>query len=190
MQRVSGLFCHELPTRGFSITHAGIADRHDLLEVAATAYEEAYQESYPRHKRAVLFQEFGEKQAIYFIARLDGEAVGYAKMLMTQESTGEVSAYLDKLFFLQAHCRQGYGTALLERCIQEAIKHGANRMYLYVRVHNESAQKFYQKNGFAFSGLAVTLTVDGVEVSGADYVVMTCENLKHSLQLQARHKMR
>jgi ribosomal-protein-alanine acetyltransferase len=49
--------------------------------------------------------------------------------------------------------RQGAGTALLAKAIQEWLPRGAKSVYLEVRESNTTAIAFYEKHGFAKTGL-------------------------------------
>ncbi len=140
--------CCPIRQRGFRIELARYSDQAGIREVAEQASEEVYNEPYDVRKRPALFKEFGQKNAVFLTARLDGAIIGYAKMIIHETDGGEKNAFLAKLYFLKQYCRQGYGTQMMERCLQEAVNHGANMMYLYVWTKNEPAIKFYQKFHF------------------------------------------
>ena len=64
------------------------------------------------------------------------------------------TAYITFLGVHSSAQGKGIGTELLEHCIRVSKENGMNFLKLEVQNHNESAQNFYLKNGFTFSGEA------------------------------------
>jgi GNAT superfamily N-acetyltransferase len=73
----------------------------------------------------------------------------------------ELTPWLAALFVLPSHRGQGIGTALVQRCEEEAWGTGANRLYLYTSL----AKRFYARLGWsmfaedAYEGTSVTIMV-------------------------------
>ena len=78
----------------------------------------------------------------------------------TYENPGNtlVAAEIGALYVLKAYQRRGIGTALMRACISRMPPLPAA---LYVLRGNEKAIRFYEKNGFAFTGNHLEQTVTG-----------------------------
>lgn len=87
------------------------------------------------------------KLAIYSIAVLDGNIVGYAGMwhIVTE-------GHITNVAVLQEYRRRGIGKALLERMIAIAEQKEMIGITLEVRISNIAAQKLYIKYGFRPEG--------------------------------------
>ena len=57
-------------------------------------------------------------------------------------------AYITEFLVIEKYRRQKVGTALLYKCFDFAKKEGMTKIRLQVADNNESAKKFYMKNGF------------------------------------------
>lgn len=62
------------------------------------------------------------------------------------------SIELKRLYLVEAAKGQGIGQQLMDWAIERAVARGASRIYLGVWRHNERAQRFYARNGFAKVG--------------------------------------
>jgi ribosomal-protein-alanine N-acetyltransferase len=85
-------------------------------------------------------------------------------LALVLETNGEISGFLvgrrvrDQAEVLNLavgvrHRRKGEGTALLEAALEEFASGGGKSVYLEVRESNTSAISFYEKHGFAKTGL-------------------------------------
>ena len=82
-----------------------------------------------------------------YIAKLDGKAVGYLLFFMTYSSFLALpTLYLEDIFVLEEHRRQGIGQKLFEYCIQIAKDRCCGRIEFCVLNWNEPAIRFYEKN--------------------------------------------
>jgi GNAT superfamily N-acetyltransferase len=93
--------------------------------------------------------------AIFLIAEHDNTAVGYAKLEANQSLP--CLSLVNPIKLRRLYCKQnflglGVGAALMERCIVEAENKQHDGIYLTVWQHNERAQGFYRKSGFAVCG--------------------------------------
>ena len=92
---------------------------------------------------------FGERiYAEAIVVEKDNQMIGFA-LFISNYSTflTKPGIYLEDLFVLAEHRRQGIGTAILSYLGQLAIKRGAGRLEWSVLDWNESAIAFYQKMG-------------------------------------------
>jgi GNAT superfamily N-acetyltransferase len=91
---------------------------------------------------------------LIIVARQDNQVVGMVNLLYTvSTSLGDRVALLEDIV-VSPHARgTGVGSRLLEHAIQLARLGGCKRITLLTDRTNESAQRFYQKHGFGFSGM-------------------------------------
>lgn len=76
------------------------------------------------------------------------KAVGYAITFDTYSSfLARPTLYIEDIFFLPDYRRQGLGTALFQRLLQDARERGCGRMEWVVLDWNTTAQDFYKKHG-------------------------------------------
>jgi GNAT superfamily N-acetyltransferase len=82
-----------------------------------------------------------------FVGRAGGEAVGYLIYFSSYSSfLARPVMYLEDIFVLEGHRRNGYGQALFDHAAREAADGGFGRMEWCVLDWNTPAQKFYEKN--------------------------------------------
>jgi len=99
--------------------------------------------------------ELGDAKNIFLIAEMDGEAAGYAKIVMDYVEPGitaERPVELSRLYTHQKHLGQGVGQMLMDACLERARAEGCDVMWLGVWEYNPRAQRFYEKNGFRVVG--------------------------------------
>ena len=83
-----------------------------------------------------------------YIAELNGEAVAYVICLHTYSSFLALpTLYLEDIFVLENHRRQGVGQKMFDFCKTLAKSRGCGRIEFTVLTWNKSAQDFYDKNG-------------------------------------------
>jgi GNAT superfamily N-acetyltransferase len=92
---------------------------------------------------------FGKRPvAEALLARIDGIAVGFALYFQTFSTfAGRPGIWLEDLFVLQEHRRQGIGVALLHRVASIAQSRSCGRLEWSVLDWNEPALNFYRKLG-------------------------------------------
>ena len=96
-------------------------------------------------------RELADKKAIFLVAEIENEAVGYAKLFLDNrepEITGEKPVELARLYSKQEFLGKGVGAKLLKKCFEEAEKFDCDVMWLGVWEFNPRAQAFYRKYGF------------------------------------------
>jgi GNAT superfamily N-acetyltransferase len=99
--------------------------------------------------------ELNEPQAAFLLAEIDGQAVGYAKLMTAGRIPGIVGAnpvQLKRLYVRQKLVGNGLGAGLLSRCLSEAGKSGHDTIWLSVWEHNRKAQEFYRRWNFTPCG--------------------------------------
>ena len=82
-----------------------------------------------------------------FIAAMDGQVAGYARLFFNRD---ENRLYVSSLYFLPAFQGQGMGNRLLEAAEGYATEKGLDELWIGVMVKNKRALDFYRKVGFQF----------------------------------------
>ncbi len=99
--------------------------------------------------------ELADEKSIFLIAEIEGEAAGYAKLILDTIEPGITSERpieLSRLYAHQKHLGQGVGQNLMDACFERARRDGRDVMWLGVWEFNPRAQRFYEKNGFRVVG--------------------------------------
>ncbi len=87
--------------------------------------------------------ELNNRAACYFVARLNGETVGYAGLWVIRRE-----AHITTLAVHPNHHRRKIGERLMIVLIEEALYRRASHLTLEVRENNRAAQNLYRKYGF------------------------------------------
>lgn len=92
---------------------------------------------------------------MYFLAMLNGEPVGFAKIKLSSlnehiEPLAQVE--LQKLYVLPEHQGAGAGTALLNEVKRVAYDNHIDYLWLDTPVTNDKGIRFYESNGFGRMG--------------------------------------
>jgi ribosomal protein S18 acetylase RimI-like enzyme len=91
---------------------------------------------------------------LIIVARQEGRVVGMVNLLYTiSTALGGRVALLEDMVVSPDARGSGVGSMLLEQAIQSAKSEGCKRITLLTDKTNESAQRFYQKQGFGFSSM-------------------------------------
>ncbi len=99
--------------------------------------------------------ELADKDSIYFVAEIENEMVGFAKLKQNSREdgiTGENPIELCRLYALQNFIGKGIGKALMMQCLEFAKVNNHDTFWLGVWEFNHRAQKFYEKFGFEKCG--------------------------------------
>lgn len=99
--------------------------------------------------------ELADPKSIFLIAEIEGEAAGYAKIVLDNIEPGitaERPVELSRLYSQQKFLGQGVGQTLMDACFDRARQEGRDVMWLGVWEYNPRAQRFYEKNGFRVVG--------------------------------------
>jgi diamine N-acetyltransferase len=134
----------ELGARTFSETFAAENSAEDMASYLSSAFTPAQ-----------IAAELADAGASFFLAEVEGEAAGYAKLSEGQPHacvTGERPVELARIYVLEKWLGKSVGQALMERCMDEARQSGFRTIWLGVWQRNERAQAFYRKWGFRIVG--------------------------------------
>lgn len=99
--------------------------------------------------------ELADHKNVFLIAEVDGQAAGYAKLIIGAIEPGitaEKPVELSRLYSQQEYIGNGVGQNLMDACFERAKGHDHDVMWLGVWEYNPRAQRFYEKNGFRVVG--------------------------------------
>lgn len=99
-----------------------------------------------------------------------GSPVGTASFCRSRWDKYSDYGEIISIYFLPEYIGKGYGRHLLLKCLDELKKAGFERILLWVLEDNRRAQRFYEKNGFVFSGECRTEQIGGKELRELMYV--------------------
>jgi [ribosomal protein S18]-alanine N-acetyltransferase len=85
---------------------------------------------------------------VYRVARVDGQVVGYAGLMLTGSDAHITTVAVDPDWR-----RCGIATRLVLAIARAGVDHGASALTLEVRMANEGAQALYRRFGFAPAGV-------------------------------------
>lgn len=143
------------------IRYATQEDAALLADLGARAFAQAFgSQNTPENMQNYLAESFSEqKQAeelsqpgsLFLIAEVEGEAVGYSRLLAGSSETcitGANPVELVRIYALQKWVGQGIGSQLMKASIAEAQARGHDVIWLGVWQENDHAIAFYRKWGF------------------------------------------
>jgi GNAT superfamily N-acetyltransferase len=125
-------------------------DKHSLLHLLdAHADFEQMPRPTPEARERLLRDGFGDQSRFSaFLASLDGRDVGYA---ITYEAYSSFLArpilYLEDIFVYEEARGKGFGGAMFQHLVNEAVQRGCARMEWMVVDWNDNAIGFYQRRG-------------------------------------------
>lgn len=148
-----------------SIRKADISELKIVCALGITTFYEAYfEQDNPRDLADYVLENFSPEQierelkkadSTFFIAELNGKAVGYAKLRENSEADclkGIKAVELQRIYVLEKVKGKGVGAALLRHCLAAARAKNYRTIWLGVWENNPAAQRFYEKFGFVRAG--------------------------------------
>ncbi len=94
-----------------------------------------------------LFEAYEVEKAIYYVIEKDGEIYGGAGIKQLDNFDGNVCE-LQKMYFLPEARGIGFGSKMMEICLQKARDFGFEQCYLETLPYMGDARKLYRKVGF------------------------------------------
>lgn len=164
-----------------SIRQADISDVQVICALGVTTFYEAYclqddsrdlanyiLESFSSEQ---IEKELTSKDSTFFIAEVDGYAVGYAKLRANAPAEylrGENAVEIQRIYILEKMKGKRIGNALMQKCFDEARQKSYEAVWLGVWEKNPAAQRFYRKYGFVKVG---ELDFPYGETVGTNYIL-------------------
>jgi len=147
---------------GVSIIQANASHAEIISRIGKAAFREAFGhlfnsmeelQQYLDHTYATgkLVTSLGKENNIYFLALLNEQPVGFAKLKkhsLHQQIESFAQTELQKIYVLFAHHGTGAGNALLQECIRLARELHADQLWLDTHISNTRAIRFYERHGF------------------------------------------
>ncbi len=127
------------------VTTSDIADLLPLVEGYRAFYKQ------PQSERTLEFleQRISQGEAIAFIARVDGAAVGFTLLYPTFSTVSLSEIWLlNDLFVVDTARGQGIANALMDTAESQAKSAGATRVFLRTAHDNTPAQSLYEGRGW------------------------------------------
>jgi diamine N-acetyltransferase len=149
------------------IRFAAVEDAETLTRIAWKSFYDAFADhpkNAPDDLKSYMDEAFTQKtiageladnDITYFIAEIDGEMVGYAKLKRNSRedcTSGENPIELCRLYSVNEFIGKGIGKTLMLHCLKYAEENANDFMWLGVWEYNFRAQKFYEKFGFEKCG--------------------------------------
>ncbi len=138
------------------ITSATVSDIPALCELLALLFtqEADFQPDEETQRRGLVHILNNPDVGLIFVARKQAKVIGMVNLLFTfSTALGEKVALLEDLIVLPNQRGNGIGSQLLKKAIEMARLNYCHRITLLTDSVNESAQRFYQKQGFQFSAM-------------------------------------
>lgn len=149
------------------IRRAEVKDARLLAALGGATNYETYFETDDPQDLAKYIADFFNPQAMrieledanntFFIAEINGKAVGYAELRTGQPAecvAGENTIELQRIYVLEKMTRHGVGKILLQTSLDEAKSRGFDTLWLAVFELNGRAIEFYKRQGFEQAGKA------------------------------------
>lgn len=147
----------DIDGRSITITRMAPAHIERLAEIETECFSTPW--SYDS-----LAEELNNPLAVFLVADLNGEIVGYVGMNQVIDE-----GYITNLAVTASHRGRGVAKALLEALIADAESHDLNFITLEVRRSNEAAINLYENFGFQQEGERREFYANPVE----DALIMT-----------------
>lgn len=135
----------DLGSRTFLEAYSDVKAEKDLNDYIITAFV-----------KDEIVASIKNKEAIFFIAYVDDEAVGYVKLRWDRThpnlSSDDRNMELERIYVLRNFWKHKIGAALMAEAIQVSKKNNYDYLWLGVWQKNNRAIEFYLKMGFEIFG--------------------------------------
>lgn len=134
--------------------HRATVDDVEQLLPLVRGYREFYKRVHDAEReRAYVTMLMREKKSVVFLARAGDRAIGFVQLFATYSTTSlGPSLVLDDLYVVPDSRGGGVAAALLDAACGYARSIGASGMFLETAIDNATAQRVYERNGWAREG--------------------------------------
>ena len=144
-----------------AVTRATVADVDALLPLFRGYLRFYRRPDDEAPARAFLAARIGNGESTVFLARLDGEAVGFTQLYPAFASTILARSWiLNDLFVAEAARGKGVSKALMEAARGLAVETGAGELFLQTARTNTVAQSLYESLGWQRDDDFLVYTLD------------------------------
>jgi len=106
-----------------------------------TAYADPYLDT--------LFEVYNIPRAVYFVVENEGKILGGAGIMQLENAEDSICE-LQKMYFLPEIRGLGFGTQLMDLCLEKARAFGFESCYIETMTSMDAALKLYRKSGFDY----------------------------------------
>lgn len=133
-----------------NITFQVLSDYEKINEIMIFCANSFYNQSINSvEKISELAKKFSDS-AMFVIAKINNDVAGFTAFYCNDIKTK--IAYLSMIIIVERYKGKGIGRLLLNNCIDLCNKYEMSKLRLEVNVNNNTAIKFYLKNGFTHIG--------------------------------------
>ena len=122
-----------------------------LLNICFNSREELLEYLEYTYDPVKLAKSIRKENNVYLLAFIEGEPVGFAKVKkhsLNEQIESPAQMELQKIYVLPEYQGKGVGSALLKEVKNIAREINPDYIWLDTHISNESAIRFYEKNGF------------------------------------------
>lgn len=154
-----------MPGEDKKITIADASHAQALTELSIVTFRDAFgpfnkqedMDKYVAEEMNVekLGSELADGDNLFFLAWVDDEMAGYAKLRLykePEELANNKPIELERIYVLQKYHGKKTGSVLMSRCIAHATANNHDILWLGVWEHNYNAIRFYEQWGFKLFG--------------------------------------
>ncbi len=148
-----------------TIRQASSNDANLIADIGVRTFEASFGAlNRPEDMKQYMFQSFSITQIkaqladpsiIFFLARVDNNVIGYVMLRSGKKPdfvTGNKPIEIGRFYLEKEFIGKGYGSALINLCLEFAKKNGYDVIFLGVWEKNLHAIRFYEKCGFTKFG--------------------------------------
>lgn len=163
----------------FSIERAAAEDAATMSSIHALSWKSAYKgivaqkylDGIKMDLWAATFQKWlAEDVFMADILYLDGMAIGCVTYGKSRDEKFLDWGEIVSIYMHPGHYRKGYGQKLFDHALEKLRSQGYTQCYLWVLAANTAARRFYEKNGFIWSGEKGEIEIAGEKLTDLRYV--------------------
>ncbi len=144
----------------FTFISANEDDIEDLASIFCACWKESYIGVLPEEMRVTMTQTQAKdlwlpslvtpngKETMFLVERSDMKRIGMYRIGTDKEDNGHLYA----LYIHPSYAGQGGGTLAMKEILENFKSRGILRIFLWVFETNSNARKFYERNGFEYTG--------------------------------------
>lgn len=96
-----------------------------------------------------MYEAYDRERAVYYVLEKEGKIVGGGGVAKLDGQEGNICE-LQKMYFLPEARGSGWGSKMMELCLEKAVGFGFDACYLETMPYMKAAQKLYKQVGFEY----------------------------------------
>lgn len=115
----------------------------DEMEIpkTGTAYEDPYLD--------LMFEEYNKPRSVYYVIEKENKIIGCCGIAPLENGDSKICE-LQKMYFLPETRGLGFGTKMMEKCLEAARNFDFEKCYIETMPFMHAAQKLYIRSGFKY----------------------------------------